>query len=492
MRARLVRGGLLAATLTATLAVPAPAGAEQGPHEQPTPVAAPVGVAQAGIPGVDGNLVEAKHAALGGEAGVLGAPLDVKLCGGLDYCLQDFEHGRIYWFQGSSSAWAFTDGELHDAWQAEGGGTGVPVPGSIGNPVSDTFCDLPGGGCGQHFEHGSIYHSVATAPARVDPVTRAGWSAEGWERGILGYPTTSTFCGLRDGGCGQHFQGGSVYWSSSTGSRTVRGPVRDRWAGQGWENGDLGYPTTSTFCGLRDGGCGQHFQRGSIYWSPSSGARVIAPEVIGRWAGQGWETGALGYPTSEPFAAPGLEWVRGQHFQGGSVYQTRTGTFTVLGPIRDRWGAQGWERGAIGRPTSDTFCGLRDGACGQHFQGGSIYQTRSGTLTVVGSIKTAWARQGWEHGVLGLPTSDTFCGLRDGGCGQHFQGGSVYAAGPVAGWAGTRASVVPAAIRDAWSARGWENGYLGYPVTDGSAGIDGSYSQRFQGGNLRVRNGRVY
>ncbi|MGY1916840.1 hypothetical protein [Blastococcus sp. SYSU DS0973] len=489
---RRLRAGVVTAALAATLLWTGQAGAETPGAGEPAGDVAPAEAAAAGIPGIDGDLVEAKYAALGGSAGVLGAPLDVKVCGGLSYCLQTFEHGSIYWFSGSSAAWAFTDEALHDAWLSAGGGTGVPVPESIGNPVSDSFCGLPGGGCGQHFERGSIYRSATTAPARVDEVTRAGWSAEGWERGALGYPTTSTFCGLRDGGCGQHFQRGSVYWSPSTGSRTVRGPVGNRWAGQGWERGALGYPTTSTFCGLRDGGCGQHFQGGSVYWSPSSGARVVASEVVGRWAGQGWENGALGYPTSEPFAAAALDWVRGQHFQGGSVYQTRAGTFTVLGPIRDRWGAQGWERGSLGRPTSDTFCGLRDGACGQHFDGGSVYQTRTGTFTVLGSIKTAWARQGWEHGRLGLPTSDTFCGLRDGGCGQHFQGGSVYAAGPVTGWGGTRASIVLGPVRDIWAARGWENGPLGYPVWDTSVLTDGSFSQRFSGGDLRVRNGRVY
>ncbi|NEK84938.1 hypothetical protein GCU60_04055 [Blastococcus saxobsidens] len=479
---RLLAGAVAGLALAGALLAP-----DQALAEGPASVAA-------ALPGVDGDRIEAKYAALGGPSGVLGAAMGSKTCSGLSACWQDFEHGIVSWSASvPSAAYAFTDLDVFDAWQSFGGGFGaVPVPGGIGEPTSDTFCGLPGGGCGQHFQHGSIYRSATTAAVRVDPDIRTGWAAEGWERGVVGYPTTDTFCGLPGGGCGQHFQRGSVYWSPSTGSRTVSGPVKDRWAGQGWENGALGYPTTSTFCGLRDGGCGQHFQGGSVYWAPSSGARVLAPEVVGRWAGQGWENGALGFPTSEPFATADWNGGRGQHFQGGSVYQTRAGTFLVLGSIRDRWGAQGWERGSIGNPTSDTFCGLRDGACGQHFDWGSIYRTRTGTFTVLGSIKTAWAQQGWEHGALGLPTSDTFCGLRSGGCGQHFEGGSVYAAGPVTGWRGTPASVVLRAVRDAWAARGWENGYLGYPVMGTSVLSDGSFSQRFQGGTLRVRNGRVY
>ncbi|RBY92251.1 hypothetical protein DQ244_08150 [Blastococcus sp. TBT05-19] len=471
---RLLAGAMAGLAVAGALLVPG-----QALAEQPASVAA--------LPGPDGDLIEAKYAALGGPSGVLGAAMGSKTCSGLSACWQDFENGIVYWSAFvPSAAYAFTDPEIFDAWPSGFGA--VPVPGGIGEPTSDTFCGLPDEGCGQHFQNGSIYVSAATAAVRVDPDIRTGWAAEGWERGPVGYPTTDTFCGLPGGGCGQHFQRGSVYWSPSTGSRTVRGPIRDRWAGQGWENGSLGYPTSSTFCGLRDGGCGQHFQGGSVYWSPSSGARVLAPEVIGRWAGQGWENGALGYPTSEPFFG---DRIRGQHFQGGSIYSTWNGTFTVLGSIRDAWGAQGWERGTLGRPTSDTFCGLRDGACGQHFQGGSVYATRAGTFLVTGSQLAAWGRQGWENGPLGYPTSSTFCGLRDNGCGQHFQGGSLYSGGAPLGWRSPNAYAVTGALRDAWAARGWENGNLGYP-RDNAYQAPGGLTQLFQGGYLQLRNGRVY
>ncbi|RZU33768.1 hypothetical protein [Blastococcus saxobsidens] len=480
---RWLRGAVAGLTVAGGLLLPGQAAADEpvAPRGSAAETGAPAAV---GIPGIDGDLIEAKYAALGGSAGVLGSPIDVKTCVGLSVCFREYEQGVIYWFSGSSTAWAFADEALHDAWWQEGGGTGVPVGGSVGRPVSDTFCGLPAGGCGQHFEHGSIYHSAATAPARVDPVTRAGWSAEGWERGVLGYPTTSTFCGLRDGGCGQHFERGSVYWSPAAGSRVIRGPVKDRWAGQGWENGALGYPTSSTFCGLRDGGCGQHFQGGSVYWSPSSGARLVAPEVVGRWAGQGWENGSLGYPTSDPFF--GADRARGQHFQGGSVYWTWTGTFTVLGPIRDRWGAQGWERGSLGRPVSDTFCGLRDGGCGQHFLNGSIYWSpATGARVVPRSVQGQWSRHGWETGSMGYPTSEVFCGLRDGGCGQHFERASVY-------WSnGTVPSAVIGPLRDRWAALGWETGRLGYPTREAAAYAHGGSWQLFQGGIVQLIGGRV-
>lgn len=423
----------------------------------------------------------------GGEGGPLGYPVAGLYCDGSVGCSQDFEGGLVY-LRPDGRVQA-VHGEVAATWWEWGAEYGP-----LGVPTSSTFCGLRSGGCGQHFQEGSVYWSPATGGWALAPDVRDAWARAGWEDGPLGYPTADEACGLPEDGCLQQFQGGSVYWSPSTGSSAVHGPVRDAWAAQGWERGLLRYPTVNTFCGLPAGGCGQHFQGGSVYWSPATGARTISAAVRDGYAAAGWERGALGYPTSNTFC--GLrDQGCGQHFQGGSLYRTAFQpwgqAFAVPGSIRDRWAASGWENGPLGMPTGNAFCGLRDGACGQHFQGGSIYQTRTGTFTVLGSIKTAWARQGWEHGGLGMPTSDTFCGLRDGGCGQHFQGGSVYAAGPVTGLRGARAVVVAGAFRATWAARGWENGALGYPLGDAYQ-APGGLTQWFQRGYLQLRNGRVH
>jgi uncharacterized protein with LGFP repeats len=78
-------------------------------------------------------------------------------------------------------------------------------------------------------------------------------------------------CGLRGGGCYQLFQGGSIYWSPATGGHVVLGAIRDTWAGQGSENGRLGYPISGeTFSG---GAYRQTFQGGTIAFG-SGGARI--------------------------------------------------------------------------------------------------------------------------------------------------------------------------------------------------------------------------
>ncbi len=125
------------------------------------------------------------------------------------------------------------------------------------------------------------------------------WRGQNWENGSLGYPVSDEFCGLRESGCGQHFQHGEIYWSPSTGAHWVRGAIVESWRGQNWENGSLGYPVSDEFCGLRNSGCGQHFQRGEIYWSPPTGAHWLRGSVVEYWRAAGWENGRYGYPTSD-------------------------------------------------------------------------------------------------------------------------------------------------------------------------------------------------
>src|SRR5664280_1181977 len=91
--------------------------------------------------------------------------------------------------------------------------------------------------------------------------------------------------------------------STDPGARVVRGEIHRRWAELGWERSPLGYPLTDEL-GTPDGrGRFNHFEGGSVYWSPASGGHVGYPQIRDRWAALGWETGLLGYPVSHPRAA---------------------------------------------------------------------------------------------------------------------------------------------------------------------------------------------
>lgn len=307
---------------------------------------------------------------------------------------------------------------LEEAYQRLGGAA------TFGAPAGRRVCGLRDGGCLQQYERGSISWTSRTGAHPVRGVIGARWGSLGRENGFLGYPVGGEVCGLRDGGCLQHFQGAVVYWSPASGAHPVRGAIGDRWARSGRERGPLGYPVGDEVCGLRDGGCFQQHQHGSIYWSPGTSARIVSGPLRDRWAGLGWEAGLLGYPVTDTacgLAAGGCF----QVFQYGSLYgSAETPVRVVRGSIRDRWAASGWERGPLGYPVTDERCGLRGGGCFQEFQRGAVYWSpASGPRIVVGAIRAAWAAQRWESGPLGYPVGEEQ--PVPGGRAQRFQGGTL-------------------------------------------------------------------
>ena len=164
---------------------------------------------------------------------------------------------------------------------------------------------------------GSRAGSSTGRPPRVPRPSGARCSTPtgraGWENGFLGFPT-STATGL-PGGSYAHFQGGSLY-SSGAGTHAVAGAVRSAWAAQGWEAGTLGYPASDRFGGLVAGGCGPALHRRVGLLQPRLGHAhrpARRPRRLGRARR---ETGALGYPVSEPRAVTGGVQ---QDFQGGRV-----------------------------------------------------------------------------------------------------------------------------------------------------------------------------
>jgi len=119
----------------------------------------------------------------------------------------------------------------------------------------------------------------------------------------------------------------------------TRGSIRDKWAAFGWEGGLLGYPQTNesnTFDGV---GKFNHFQGGSIYWHPSSGAHVVYGAIREKWVALGREAGALGFPTSDEQDLQGATG-RVSLFQRGRIEWLRstaaTTAFDAVGnPIAD-------------------------------------------------------------------------------------------------------------------------------------------------------------
>jgi len=139
----------------------------------------------------------------------------------------------------------------------------------------------------------------------------------GGEGGFLGQPLSGE--STRDGyGRFRHFQGGSIYWTPNTGAWEVHGLIREKWAKFGWETGWLGYPLTDETITPDGIGRFNHFEHGSIYWTPNTGAWEVHGFIRDRWAALGWETSCLGYPISDEEPST-VNWVRQSRFERGII-----------------------------------------------------------------------------------------------------------------------------------------------------------------------------
>ncbi|MHA7191139.1 GH25 family lysozyme [Arthrobacter sp. MDT2-16] len=358
----------------------------------------------------------------GFETGPLGYPTSAKTCGLRDGgCYQNFQRGAILW-SSTTGAHMSPNGAIRNTYAANGFENG-----GLGYPTGPQICGITANGCYQDFQGGAIHWTSTTGAHATGGDIRRAWAGSSYETGRLGYPTSGETCGLVNGGCYQNFQGGAILWSSTTGARTSpNGAIRNAYAANGFERSGLGYPTSNETCGLVNGGCYQNFQGGAILWTSTTGARITGGEIRNAYAASGFETGGLGYPTSNETC--GL--VNGgcyQNFQGGAIlWSPTTGARVTGGQIRAAYAASGFETGRLGYPTSNETCGLVNGGCYQNFQGGAILwsPTTGARVSPNGPIRTAYQTTGFEAGRLGYPTSAQTCTTTTN-CKQTFQRGTI-------------------------------------------------------------------
>ncbi|MDB5183464.1 MAG: hypothetical protein JWO07_145 [Candidatus Saccharibacteria bacterium] len=355
------------------------------------------------------------------------------------------------------------------------GGTGS----ILGKATINKVCGLKDNGCYQGFDTGGLYWSQNSSTYESYGPIRLRYSEMGNENSSLGYPNNPVICGLKDNGCYQGYQNGTLYYSPNVGHAYENmGTIRDRFMALGTEGGVLGYPSSPMVCGLRSGGCFQGFENGAIYKSPL-GTFENYGSIRQYYLLVGTENGFLGYPTSTEQCNTKYSGCY-QSFEGGMLYQsTTTGAHSVRGGMLAKWSQYGKEWGALGMPTSDEIYGGAGGSSHQNFEGGTIYWTSAGGRAVLSSINTRWQEIGAETGKLGFPTGDTMCGTKDGGCYQLFPNtNTIY-------WSqATGAKTVWGGIYAAWNSAGKEWGRLGYPTTNEYAASNGDTEQDFQGGSI--------
>ncbi len=191
--------------------------------------------------------------------------------------------------------------------------------------------------------------------------------------GLLGAVTIPE--GATAGGSGRfcHYENGSIFWHPHSGPHEVHHAIKDKYKDLGWEAGFLGFPLTDETATPDGVGRFNHFQNGSIYWHPATGAHSVNGAIRDKWEELGWEQGIAGYPQTDEEPAPdGVG--RFNHFQGCSIYwHPATGAHEIHGSIQIRWGALGWEGGPLGYPTSDEHDSMHGHARVSEFQNGDIY-----------------------------------------------------------------------------------------------------------------------
>ena len=116
------------------------------------------------------------------------------------------------------------------------------------------------------------------------------------------------------------------------GGYSVCGAIRDEYLRLGGPASLLGLPLTNELATPTKFGRFNHFQGGSIYWSPATGARSVHGWIRSWWGMLGWENSSMGFPMSDEFGYKGG--VR-ENFQSGSITVASDGTIKVPG---DGWG----------------------------------------------------------------------------------------------------------------------------------------------------------
>ncbi|MGI8751813.1 MAG: LGFP repeat-containing protein [Acidimicrobiales bacterium] len=242
---------------------------------------------------------------------------------------------------------------------------------------------------------------------------------------MLGYPTNDeTGLGGSNGRYNYFANDGIIMWTTATGAWSVHGAVLNHYQALGGPYGFLGFPTSNETSTGDATGRYNTFQGGNAYWSPSSGARSIHGAILGDYLANGGPTGVLGYPTTDETGLAGTNG-RYNYFSNDGIimWSPATGSAYVTGPILNHYQALGGPYGFLGFPTSNQIETPDKTGAANYFQGGMVYSSVAGAWSIHGAILGTWQSIGWESSPLGYPTGDEYAIA--GGTEENFQHGYI-------------------------------------------------------------------
>ncbi len=190
-------------------------------------------------------------------------------------------------------------------------------PNGVLGPATDAEAPLPDGvGRKRDYAAGSIYWTAAHCAHEVNGAIFGAYGAQGSSAGILGYPITNEMTTPDELGEYNHFERGSIYWTPTTGAHEVHGAIRDKWSSLGWERSPLGYPVSDETDEVDGTGRFNLFQHGSIHWTSATGAVTVSVDpaiLLGPQAGGTDRPGADLSNFTLPAANPAMCQERCQH-----------------------------------------------------------------------------------------------------------------------------------------------------------------------------------
>ncbi len=297
-----------------------------------------------------------------GGPGVLGFPTTDEGAAGSGGAKVDLQGGAIYWSKETGAH--VVRGQILARWRQLGAETG-----RLGYPTGDDTA--VSGGYQTTFRGGAVYWSKATGAKVLHGVIMRRYVASGGPK-ALGFPTTEV--AAVKGGAKAELQGGAIYWSSATGAHVVRGQILARWRQLGGETGRLGYPTGDDTA--VSGGYVTAFRNGTIYWSSSTGAKVVRGAIARRYMAAGGPA-VLGFPTTDEVSTRTGADVR---LQRGAIYwSSSTGARVVEAPAAEAYADLGGPTSYLGFPTRDTRAVT--GGRRTDFQGGYLLATPDGEVS---------------------------------------------------------------------------------------------------------------
>lgn len=340
----------------------------------------------------------------------------------------------------------------------------------------------------------------ASPESDADAAISAAWDASGGDGGPLGPREAGVYA--VGAGFGQNLANGKIFFTPDTGAHYVQGAILEKYESLGGPaDSDLGFPTIDEGAGRAPDSRNSTFSASDkpvIFWTPTTGARVVRGAINAAWDKLGGSVGVLGVPTQdEAYRGDVLS----QAFTGGELsWDRKTSTFTTVPPeLADQLAglavpndpasaiaaarrAAGGDMGPLGAKDGDIYpVGNTDGVAQNFARGKIFYSPETGANALTDQVLAKYESVGGPEGDLGFPTgSET-----EGGLGPTSRMAAFAAADkPVIFWtADYGAVIVRGAMNAAWQKLGGAKGELGAPKGDQSENGP-VVSQQFNGGSI--------